>query len=372
MEFISSENNDKTREISYHFYDLDSDEDVYGGFTPAQSTLDELYPPVCHKCVKEECTLLGYFILLFIFSGGSVGLGVFVFLREITQNTNDRIFLEILTGVLGVVLATVSVFLALSSVTGCVGIFTQSKKLLRVVATFFKIVLLIEIVISSLAVYYHTRVKTETNKLAEWMSFITHYHEDPNLRFTLDSIQSTLRCCGFYGYEDWDKNTLFSCSSPRFKTCRLPVTCCGVERQNRNCEYKILRSYDNSIERLPLKFIHTRGCLAIIQDWYRYNLIVILICCVLMALVQVIIIFVINRKIEEDIEECKEAEEQEHIPMFPETIKEEQSGTHNEGVRTRLSPCVVIQEPFNIKSALIKAMLSWRVAGTNGTKEEMI
>lgn len=369
MQFISSENNDK-REISYHFYDFDSDEDEFGGFAPARSSLDELYPPVCHRCVKEECTLLGYFILLFIFSGGSVGLGVFLFLREIRQDTKEIFFLEILTGVLGVLLATVSGVLALSSITGCVGTFTQSKKLLRAIATFFKIVLLIEIVICSLAVFYQTRVKTETNKLAEWMSFIHHYHEDPNLRFTLDSIQRTLRCCGFYGYEDWDKNTLFSCSSPRFKTCRLPVTCCGLERQNRNCEYEVLHIDDNSIERRPQKFIHTRGCLTIIQDWYRYNLIVILICCVLMALVQVIIIFVINRTRKEGIEECKEVAEQEQTPISPETIKEEQNGTQNEEVRTRL-PCVEVQEPFNIKAAL-RAMLSWRAAGTNGIKEEMI
>ena len=290
-----------------------------------------------------------------------------------THDTNERTVLEILTLALALALAVLSGVWVVSSIAGCVGTFTQSKKLLEVITIFFKLGFLLEIVFCSLAVYYHTKVKTETNKLAEWMSFIQHYHEDPNLRFTLDSIQSTLRCCAFDGYEDWDHNPLFSCSSPQFKTCRLPVTCCdGLEKENRNCEYKIRHTHDNGIERQPEKFIHTRGCLAIIQDWYKYNLLVILISCILLAVVQLIIILFIKRVVrgKENMEERTETTEQDLI-----LLSEQGEGKTNRTCKTEIhaqTSGVKVQGAFTIKivmQALIDC-LAWR--RRHSTKEEMI
>lgn len=356
--------------ISYQVHDLDSDEDEFGGFTPVVTTLDEIYQPVCHSCTKDECGLLGYFILLFLFSGGAIGLGVFVFVFEIKQDANERFFLEFLTLLLVLSLAGISGVLMLCTVAGCVGTFTQNNKLLQVITIFLKLALIIEIVIFLLAVIYHTRVKTETNKFAEWMSFIHHYHEDPNLRFTLNSIQSTLRCCGFNGYKDWDENPLFSCSSPRFKTCRIPVSCCdSLKKNSRDCEYKIRHRYDGIIEREPEKFVHTRGCLAIIQDWYKYNLTFISISCILLAVVQVIIIVFLKRTVrrirKENIKESSEIMEQERTPL-----REEVELTTN-GKRNTKTSFVKAQGALNIKTAL-RAILGWRGRQLTATIQEMI
>lgn len=368
-----AENIRNERKMSYHFY-LQSDDD-FGGFLPVETTLEELYPPVCHSCNEDECWLFGYLILLFLFSCGAIGLGVFVFVWEIIQDTNERFFLELLALILALILAIVAGVLWLVSIVGCVGTVKQSTKLLRIITIVFKVLLLLEIALSSLAFYYQTRVKDETNKLAEWMSFIQHYHEDPNLRFTLDSIQTRLRCCGFNGYEDWKENSLFSCSSLHSKTCLLPVTCCNeAERQKRDCEYKIRRSNSSSSETLrqPQKFVHTKGCLTIIQDWYKYNLLLISISCILLAVVQVIVIFAIKRLLRritnENVEECSFATEQELIPL-QQNVQDETSPTEvPEEIRAR-NTSVMVQRIHTLK-VVLRAVVGW--SGMHSTKEENV
>ncbi|XP_078366468.1 tetraspanin-14-like [Oculina patagonica] len=364
---------ENTRKISYHFYLQSDEDDDFGGFLPVETTLEELYPPVCHSCNEEECWLFGYLILLFLFSCGAIGLGVFVFVWEIIQDTNERFFLELLTPILALILAFVAGILWLVSIVGCVGTVKQSTKLLRIITIVFKALLLFEIALSALAFYYQARVKVETDKFGEWMSFIQHYHEDPNLRFTLDSIQTRLGCCGFNGYEDWKENSLFSCSFPRSKTCFLPVTCCDeAERQKRNCEYKILRSNTSETLRQPEKFVHTKGCLTIIQDWYKYNLLLISISCILLAVVQVIAIFAIKRLLRritnENVEECSVATEQELIPL-QEELQDETSPTEvHEEIRAR-NTSVVVQRIHTLK-VVLRAVVAW--SGMHSTKEENI
>lgn len=361
------------REVSYHF-SLESDEDDFGGFLPVETTLDELYPPVCQSCNADECWLFGYLILLFLFSCGALGLGVFVFVWEFIQDTaEERFFLELLTSILALVLAIVAGVLWLVSIVGCVGTVKQSTKLLRIITIVIKVALLFEVALSSLAFYYQARVKTETNKFAEWISFIQHYHEDPNLRFTLDSIQARLNCCGFNGYSDWEQNLLFSCSSPRSKTCLLPVTCCNeAERQKRHCEYKIQRSYTGETLRLTEKFVHTKGCLIIIQDWYKFNLLLISISCILLAVVQAIIIFAIKRLVRritnETAEECSAETEEELVPLQEEEQDETSPAEVQDEIRAR-NTSVQVPRMHNLK-VVLRAVVGW--SGMNFTKEEHI
>ena len=369
----SWDENVRDEKISYHFY-LQNDEDDFGGFLPVETTLDELYSPVCHSCNKDECWVFGYLILLFLFSCGAIGLGVFVFVWEIIQDTNERFFLEVLTPTLALILSIVAGVLWFVSIVGCVGAVKQSTKILRIITIVLKVLLLLEVALSSIAFYYHFRVRAETNKFAEWMSFIQHYHEDPNLRFTLDSLQTRLRCCGFNGYEDWEVNSLFSCTSPLSKTCLLPVTCCNeTERQKRDCEYKIQRSHSGETLRQPEKFVHTKGCLTIIQDWYKYNLLLISTSCILLAVVQAIIIFAIKRLVRriayESAEECSAETEQELIPLQVDVQVETTPTEASQEEAYARNASVSVQRMHTIK-VVLRAVVRW--SGMNFTKEESI
>ena len=354
--------------VSYLYY-LQSDEDDFGGFLPVETTLDELYPPLCQSCNRDECWVFGYLILLFLFSGAAIGLGVFVFVWEFSQDTKERVFLELLTPILGIVLAVFAGALWIFAVIGCVGTIKQSAKVLHMITIVFKVLLLLEIVVSSLAFYYQSRVKAETSKWAEWMLFIRHYHEDPNLRMTIDSIQTRLGCCGFNSYEDWDESLLFSCSSILLKTCPLPVSCCNdVEKQRElDCGYKMQRSSNGEIvEKQPQKSVHAKGCLTIIQDWYKYNLVLISISAILLAVVQTIIIFAVSRLVRrikiENMGECSDAtDEQEIISLREEQVQEEST--------TVRDTSVTVQKIHSLK-AVLRAIVSW--SANDYTREENV
>lgn len=354
------------RMASYHFY-LQSEEDDFGGFLPVETSIDELYPPVCQSCNRDECCVFGYLIILFLFGGAAAGVGLFVFVWEFSQNTNERIFLELLTPILGLVLTVFAGAMWVLATIGCVGTIKQSTKVLHMITIVFKVLLLLEVALSFLAFYYQVQVKAETSKWAEWMSFIRHYHEDPNLRTTMDSIQTRLGCCGFNSYKDWDENVLFSCSSTRLKTCPLPVSCCNNTVKKIKCGYEIENDPDGEIIKIqPQESVFTEGCLINIQNWYKYNLILISTSAVLLVVVQAILIFAISRLVrrikDENMGECSEPSgEEELIPLRADNLQESIIIVRDERVTA---------ERIHSLKAVLKTIIRW--SANDSTREENI
>ncbi|KAM5308978.1 tetraspanin-10 [Glossophaga mutica] len=99
---------------------------------------------------------------------------------------------------------------------------------------------------------------------------ITHYQDDPDLRFLIDQVQLGLQCCGAASYQDWQQNLYFNCSSPGVQACSLPASCCLDPQEagasiNDQCGFGALRLPEDAARRV----VHLGGCGAPLQRWLR-------------------------------------------------------------------------------------------------------
>ncbi|KAF6097927.1 tetraspanin 10 [Phyllostomus discolor] len=99
---------------------------------------------------------------------------------------------------------------------------------------------------------------------------ITHYQDDPDLRFLVDHVQLGLRCCGAASYRDWEQNLYFNCSSPGVQACSLPASCCLDPQEagasvNDQCGFGALRLPEDAAQRV----VHLGGCGAPLRRWLR-------------------------------------------------------------------------------------------------------
>ena len=306
------ERNDQRARLSQFYFD--SDEDDFGGFSPVETNIEELYPSVSKSCAGEQCAALCYITLLFLLSGGAASLGVFVFIWGITQDSNHRMLVELVASIQAICISVSGVVAIVVSTLGCVGTVKRSSKVLRVTALFLKLLVLFEIAASLVGFVYQGKVENETKKLADWKSFIQHYHEDPNLRSTVDLIQRRLKCCGFESFKDWEVNPLFSCYSADLQTCNLPTSCCKATRNKRGCSYSIFGDSDRE------NSVYSEGCLNRIQDWSKYNLLFISIAFLFLVVPQVVVIILVRRHLRhlsfQDTEDSSQRSETEMSTTF--------------------------------------------------------
>ncbi|XP_037013946.2 tetraspanin-10 isoform X1 [Artibeus jamaicensis] len=99
---------------------------------------------------------------------------------------------------------------------------------------------------------------------------ITHYQDDPDLRFLIDQVQLGLRCCGATSYRDWQENLYFNCTSPGVQACSLPASCCLDPREagasiNDQCGFGVLRLPEDMAARAA----HLGGCSVPLHRWLR-------------------------------------------------------------------------------------------------------
>ncbi|KAM7068192.1 tetraspanin-10 [Molossus nigricans] len=101
---------------------------------------------------------------------------------------------------------------------------------------------------------------------------ITHYQDDPDLRFLIDQVQLGLQCCGAASYQDWQQNLYFNCSSPGVQACSLPASCCIDPQEdgasvNDQCGFGALRLDEDAARTV----VHLEGCGAPLRQWLRRN-----------------------------------------------------------------------------------------------------
>lgn len=111
------------------------------------------------------------------------------------------------------------------------------------------------------------------------------------------------------------------------KTCPLPVSCCNDTVEKIKCGYEMQHNSNGEIIKKQLqKSVYTKGCLMNIQNWYKYNLVLISISAVLLAVVQVVLIFAISRLVrrikDENIEYSEPTSEEQVISLRGEHVQE--------------------------------------------------
>ncbi|NWS61274.1 TSN10 protein, partial [Chunga burmeisteri] len=99
---------------------------------------------------------------------------------------------------------------------------------------------------------------------------LLRYQEEPDLRFLVDEVQRSLRCCGLGSYHDWETNPYFNCSGPGAQACSVPASCCldpweNGTVANTQCAFGVLRLGDAAAGTI----VHLGGCVAQLSAWLR-------------------------------------------------------------------------------------------------------
>ncbi|KAM6175974.1 tetraspanin-10 [Erethizon dorsatum] len=184
---------------------------------------------------------------------------------------------------LGLVLGGLVV--SLVSLAGCLGALCESSGLLRCFCGAILGLLVLEAVAGALVVAFWGPLQDgleHTLKVA-----ITHYQDDPDLRFLLDQVQLGLRCCGAASYQDWQQNLYFNCSSPGVQACSLPASCCINPQEdgasvNTQCGFRVLRLDQAAAGQV----VYLEGCSPRLQQWLLGNILAMGGCAIVIVLVQ--------------------------------------------------------------------------------------
>ncbi|XP_065504157.1 tetraspanin-10 [Caloenas nicobarica] len=99
---------------------------------------------------------------------------------------------------------------------------------------------------------------------------LLRYQDEPDLRFLVDEMQRSLRCCGLGSYRDWETNPYFNCSAPGVQACSVPASCCRDPWQNgtvpnAQCAVGTLRLGDVAAGTV----VYLGGCVAQLGAWLR-------------------------------------------------------------------------------------------------------
>lgn len=165
------------------------------------------------------------FVFNFIFFLGGIGLlgvGIYVQLK-----IGDYVALSSVKYVTGsIIIIAVGAIIAVIAFFGCCGSIKESRCLL---GTFFALMLLVfglEVAGTSLGFVYRDQVKDELKK--DLNQTLYQYGSDDKKGVTeaYDLLQEKEKCCGVYGYKDWQK-TPFT----RGNHSIVPDSCCKEVKQ---------------------------------------------------------------------------------------------------------------------------------------------
>ncbi|KAH7982771.1 tetraspanin-33 [Rhipicephalus sanguineus] len=103
------------------------------------------------------------------------------------------------------------------------------------------------------------------------------YRDDPDMEDLVNTLQSSLRCCGIThrGYLDWQHNAYFNCSqsNPSRERCGVPYSCCRDRGHLPSvmCGYGVMDTSRRSFASVE-RSVYTQGCLQALADLVRENL----------------------------------------------------------------------------------------------------
>lgn len=205
-----------------------------------------------------------------------------------------------------IVLIVAGAILFVITFTGCVGTLRENLFLLKLYLSLIVILFLLEVITAFIAFLFAN--KTEERLFDLIKNGIIEYHDDPDTRFIMDTIQKRFQCCGAYTFNDWNHNPYFKCSSPDVLACGVPQSCCRTEKLNSQCGFGI-RKYDE-IEAKDV--VYTDGCIIFLKFWINDHLKVIGAIGFAFAIIQLFLILIVNKLIM-DLEEISHGEHNESI-----------------------------------------------------------
>jgi hypothetical protein len=121
----------------------------------------------------------------------------------------------------------VGLIVILTALIGCVGAAIDRLWPLRVFLGIIVLVFIIQVVIGILAYVY--REKTISSLEGHVTLAVQNYRTDDGMKYAVDQVQRSWKCCGFKNATDWNKNSYYSCDSESKYSCGAPDSCCLEE-----------------------------------------------------------------------------------------------------------------------------------------------
>ncbi|XP_004466121.1 CD63 antigen [Dasypus novemcinctus] len=210
------------------------------------------------KCVKF---LL--YVLLVAFCACAVGLiavgvGAQFVLREIVTENGSA-------SLLSYVIIALGVFLFLVAFVGCCGVCKENYCLMITFAIFLSLIMLVEVAAAIAGYVFRDKVMSKFSK--DFQQQMQNYPENNQTASFLDHLQRDFKCCGATNYSDW--STILTPKG------RVPDSCCINVTQNCGVNFK------------P-DTIYTKGCVQLIGNWLRSNVLVVAAAALGIAFVEVL------------------------------------------------------------------------------------
>ncbi|XP_015735423.1 tetraspanin-10 [Coturnix japonica] len=230
----------------------------------AKHDLEEWCPALCKPNAFTHCVQHLAFLwnLLFLLLGLlTLAIGVWGLLAKgerLAPLGSDPMLLFVLAG-LGA--STVSL-------AGCLGALRSSSCLLRFFVGAVLAFVGLEVLGGLLLLLARQRLRDALQDAL--LLCMLRYQEEPDLRFLVDEVQRSLRCCGLSSYRDWESNPYFNCSAPGVQACSVPASCCLDPRQNGSiandqCAFGVLQLGDMEAAGV----VHLGGCVVQLGAWLR-------------------------------------------------------------------------------------------------------
>lgn len=230
---------------------------------------------------------------ILICNGCTAGISIFLYITEKKQEINEaqvnvsKVVLYLTTS-----LIIIAVLLALASCLAFIAALRENPRILTWYAQILMLAVIFQFGMVVVGSVFLGKVDRQIQGIVSWNTLIKHYFNDPEIHSTIDTIQKNLGCCGFTDYNDWEMNEEYSCmSSNPTLACSVPSSCCKKESQN--CAVQARSSFKN--ETNVAEIIRTTGCLKVVQDWYRYNFILLIATSVFLAVSQILAYWAIQK-----------------------------------------------------------------------------
>ncbi|KAK8766054.1 hypothetical protein V5799_007164 [Amblyomma americanum] len=160
---------------------------------------------------------------------------------------------------------------------GCVGAIRENTRLLRLYGFFLSGIVVTAVLVAMLGFLWSTYSPPRSSRLESILRrAIVIYRDDPDMEHLINTLQSSLRCCGISsrGYMDWQQNPYFNCTvwNPSRERCGVPYSCCRNPGRLPNvmCGYGLTDTKKKPLESVE-RVIYTEGCLRAVANMMREN-----------------------------------------------------------------------------------------------------
>lgn len=160
---------------------------------------------------------------------------------------------------------------------GCVGALRENTRFLCLYGFCLSGIVIAAFFVAVLTVLWPTLSPSNSSRLENVLRrAIIIYRDDPDMEDLINTLQSSLRCCGITsrGYLDWQHNAYFNCSqwNPSRERCGVPYSCCRGRGRLPNvmCGYGVTDTSKRSPASIE-RAIYTQGCLQALSGLVREN-----------------------------------------------------------------------------------------------------